>query len=201
MLARRSFFAIVIGFILMSGAAFAQQAPSASVQMNELGPENQAIAQQAGVWDVTETVWEAPGAVPTVTNGLVAERRMIGSALQEILRPASDVSGAGTKRIDYLSFNRVEGRWEYVSIDTRAPVGIMTASSFTRDDDGKVTLIFQPFAVAGPGPDVTGQMLRMDEIIVRQGPDRDVKEQHFIMADGTGRTWLAHRYAYVRRSS
>lgn len=32
-------------------------------------------------------------------------------------------------RMDYLSFNRVEARWEYVSIDTRAAVGLMTAQS------------------------------------------------------------------------
>jgi mannose-6-phosphate isomerase-like protein (cupin superfamily) len=61
-------------------------------------------------------------------------------------------------------------------------------------------LTFQPFAIAGSGSDVTGQMLRMDEVITEQSRDRDMKEQHFVMADGTGTMWLAHRYAYVRRS-
>jgi hypothetical protein len=60
-------------------------------------------------------------------------------------------------------------------------------------------LTFLPFAWAGSGPDVTGEMLRMDQVIIRQDRDHDVKEQHFIMADGTGKAWLAHRYAYVRR--
>lgn len=52
---------------------------------------------------------------------------MIGSYLQEFIRPASDTSSQDIKRIDYLSFQRVEGRWKYVSIEMRAPVGIMLA--------------------------------------------------------------------------
>lgn len=42
-------------------------------------------------------------------------------------------------------------------------------------------------------------MLRMTEVITFEGSDRDRKDQHFLVADGTGRTWLAHRYVYVRR--
>lgn len=86
-------------------------------------------------------------------------------------------------------------------MDTRAPVGIMPAWSFTRGEDARIVLTFQPFAIAGAGSDVTGQMLRMDTVLMYQSPDRDVKDQHFIMADGTGTMWLAHRYAYLRRSS
>jgi hypothetical protein len=37
---------------------------------------------------------------------------MIGSDLQEFIRPASDTPGQDIKRIDYLSFQRVEGRWK-----------------------------------------------------------------------------------------
>jgi hypothetical protein len=39
----------------------------------------------------------------------------------------------------------------------------------------------------------------MDEVISHQGLDRDRKDQHFIMADGTGMAWLAHQYSYTRR--
>ena len=42
-------------------------------------------------------------------------------------------------------------------------------------------------------------MLHMRQEIIVQGADRDVKDQYFTLADGTGNAWLANRYAYVRR--
>ena len=216
MLKRRHFLGAAFGSVLIPGLAAAQTqaartggsgqlglmplAPtSAAGRLNEPGPENAAMAAYAGLWDVTETVWDKPGGTPVTTTGLVAERRMIGSYLQEFIRPASDTSSHDIKRIDYLSFQRVEGRWKYVSIEMRAPVGIMPAYSFDRGDAAGVVLVHEPFAITGGGPDVAGQMLRMNTVITRDGPDRDVKNQHFILSDGAGTVWLAHRYAYSRR--
>ncbi len=201
MFERRILLGAAIGSVVTPVAALAQATPpSASARLNELGPENQAMAQRAGLWDMTETVWDRPGAAPSVTTGLVAERRMIGSMFQEFLRPADDTAGRDIKRIDYLHFNRVEGRWDYVSMEMRAPVGIMSAWSFERGENGRIELTFAPFAVAGPEADVTGQMLRMTQTITYGEPDREVKDQFFMLADGTGTKWLAHRYAYVRRA-
>ena len=184
----------------MADLARSQEPTPAAVQLNELAPENQALKQQVGIWDVTETSWDAPGAAPVTTTGLVAERRMVGAMLQEILRPMSDVSGKDIKRIEYLTFNNVSGQWEYVSMDTRADVALMPAKSFTRADaDGKIVLLHEPFVIPGNGKNVTAEMRRMDTVITHQGPDRDMKEQHAVMSDGTGTVWLAHRYAYVRR--
>ena len=42
-------------------------------------------------------------------------------------------------------------------------------------------------------------MLRMTETITLLSPDRDMKEQFFLPADGTGTKWLAHKYEYKRR--
>lgn len=179
----------------------AQQAPSsqlASVRLNELGPENEAIARSVGLWDVTETLWDGPGKPPQVTGGLIAERRMIGQMLQETLRSASDPNKI--LRMDYLSFNRVERRWAYVSLEMRAPVGIMTAQSYGREKDGDIEIVFQPFAVPGPGRNATGQMLRMRQRIITDGAGSQRKDQYFTMVDGVNDEWLAHQYAYVRRS-
>ena len=38
------------------------------------------------------------------------------------------------KRIAFQYYDRVAGRWQYVSIDTRFPVGIMPARSFGPED-------------------------------------------------------------------
>ena len=200
MLERRNLLGFAIGAVVLPGAALAQATPSASVRLNEPGPENQAMARRAGMWDVTETLWARPGAAPVTTTGLVAERRVIGSLLQEFLRPASDPSGSDIRRIDYVTFKRVEGRWNYVSMDMRAPVGIMPAWSVDRGEDARIDLTFAPLTIPGSGPDVSGQMLLMTQTIAYGDPDRDVKDQFFMLADGTGTKWLAHRYAYARRS-
>ena len=197
---RRSNAALCLGLILLIPAvALAQQLPSAATRLNELGPENSQIAQRVGIWDVTETVWDAPNAAPVVTTGLVAERRMMGSLLQEFIRPLGDDDHKNIKRKDLLTFNRVEGRWDYVSFDTRVPVGLMPAWSSIRGDGTTIDLTLAPFAFVGTGTEVTGQLLRTEQIITFEGSDRDKKDQHFMMTDGTGTKRLAHRYAYVRR--
>ncbi len=179
--------------------AVAQDKQPAVIRLNEAGPEAQLLAGRVGLWDVVETVWGHPGAEPVTTRGLVAERRLMGSLLQEFIRPPADEAHREVKRTDLLSFNRVEGRWGYVSFDTRVPVGLMPAWSSTRDEGGKIVLTFYPFALPGEGAEVTGRLLRMDQTIAFEDPDHDVKDQYFTLADGTGTRWLAHRYAYLRR--
>lgn len=177
-------------------AAPAQQAPSATKRLNQLGPENSWLVPRVGRWDVTETRWDIPGAAPVITHA-VAERRMIGSFLQETLFAPS--GPPKILRLDYLSFHRVEDRWMYVSMDTRGPVGIMPAASYGREQQGRIVVRFDPLVIAGDGPSASGQMLRMEENIIRQDANHDRKDQYFIMADGTGRRWLAHQYTYARR--
>jgi hypothetical protein len=96
-----------------------------------------------------------------------------GGRAGEFIRPASSTSSQDIKRIDYLSFQRVEGRWKYVSIEMRPPVGIMPAYSFDRGDAAGVLLVR---AVRDHGRWVRrgGQMLRMNTVVTRDGPDRDV---------------------------
>ena len=200
MLNRRLLLGSAIGSVLAPILSSAQEAPPAAKRLMQLGPENESIAGRVGLWDVTQTVRDSPGAAPKAI-ALVAERRMLGSLLQETLHPASDGVGGPINRIDYLKFNRVEGRWDYVSLDTTAVVGIMPAWSYTRGDDGTIVLLFQPFATVGSGANPSGQMLRMEQVISFQGPDKDTKDQYFILADGSGTKWLAIRYAYVRRAA
>ena len=191
--------AIALAFPLLA-AGQAQAAPSAAKRMNTLGAENSLLAQRVGTWDVTETVRSAPGAAPTANHYRVT-RKMIGSFFQEIAVPEPGAVDPDFRRIYYLSFNRVEGRWKYVSMVTNSPVGLMPAASFGPSQNGTIALQFEPFAVAGPGANVTGQMLRMDEIITLQDANHDHAEERFRMADGGGKMWVAYRYDYMRRGA
>ena len=95
--------------------------------------------------------------------------------------------------MDYLSFNRIEGRWKYVSMDTRAPVGIMSAASFGRGQKGHIDITFEPFSLPG-----SGQLLQMNQIISAPDANHDRKDQRFVLADGSGKMWLGQRYDYTR---
>lgn len=75
-------------------------------------------------------------ASPVVVSGLIAERSVVGPYLQETLRPAPGSSAADFRRIDYLTFNPLQARWQYLSMDTRATVGLMFAQGFGRETDG-----------------------------------------------------------------
>ena len=86
-----------------------------------------------------------------------------------------------------------------MSMDTRAAVGLMPAWSLDRDPANRVFLSFMPFALAGDGSTVSGQLLRMEQIIITSDADHETKNQFFLPADGKGTKWLAKRYSYVRR--
>jgi hypothetical protein len=173
--------------------------PSAAERMSQPGPEETALHQQGGSWDVVASLWPAPEAQPIVTRGLIAERVMIGPYLQEIMKPSPGSQAADFRRLDYLEFDRVEGRWKYVSMDTRFPVSIMPARSYGPARDSKITLQFEPQAFVGFGPAVEGRFMVSDMVISSPSADKMLKEQHIMMADGTGASWLFVRYEYTRR--
>lgn len=184
----------------LSGAqAISVEPRTATERLNQAGPQGEALARGAGTWDVTFTNWEAPGAEPTVVTGLIAERRMIGPMLEEILRPVPEAGGAPFVRVDDLTFNRLEGRWQYMSMDSRVPFGLMTAASLDPDPAQRVFVIFSPFATTGNGPGASGQMFRMEQVIQRQDADHETKDQYFTPAGGAPVKWLAKRYSYTRR--
>ena len=185
-------------------SAHAQSSASTSnditpANMNILGREGEALATRTGLWDVVETAWPRPGAAPEIIRGQVAERRMVGLYLHEVLHPGAD--DAGVNRFDYMGFNRVTGRWEYLSMDARVAVGLMPAWSFDKDTVERIRVQFDPFVLPGGGNVVTGQLLRMEQVYEKSGPDNEIKNQYFILADGTGIKWLAHQYIYTRRKA
>jgi len=171
---------------------------SAAERMLVPDAQGLALAQRAGTWNVISTLRLTPDAAPIVQKDLIADRSMIGPYLQEVMKAVAASSSPGFRRIAYLTYSRVEGRWQYVSIDTRFPVGIMPAYSFGRDTPGKIELEFQPIAFVGLGRDVEGQMVRSNFVISWDGPDRETARQYWVAADGTGRQWLAVEYGYTR---
>lgn len=172
--------------------------PSAAARLNEPGAEARPLATDVGTWDVTATLKPTPDAKPMVQKA-IAERKLVGNYLQETMHPDAGSKDPPFTRIDYLTFDRVEGRWQYVSMDTRMPVGIMPATSFDRGTDKQITVEFAPLGFVGMGDKVEGTMLRSNMVITRDGADHQTKEQQWIASDGTGRRWTAVSYDYRRK--
>ena len=187
------------GKVEAAGKAAAEGAqPPAVARMMTPGPEATELARRAGAWTVTSTIRATPDAKPMVTRGLVAERRMVGLYLEEVMKPASGSDGPDFRRISYLTYSKVEGRWQYVSLDTRLPVGIMPAYSADVQTSKKLTLMFEPLAFVGFGAEVEGRMIRSNYVLTRDGEDHEVAEQFWVQADGVGKPWLAVQYDYTR---
>lgn len=171
--------------------------PSAVERLLAPGPEAAALARRAGAWDVVMTIRPTPDAEPRVTRGMVAERRMIGLYLNEVMRPAAGADMPDFQRIDYLTWDAVQQRWAYVSMDTRFPVGIMHALGYGATNDDAIEVEFDLAALPGWGEAIEGRLLRARHVSTRESEDRDVTRQYWSQP-GLGE-WLAVQYEYERR--
>jgi hypothetical protein len=189
---------LVAGALAVSGLPASAQ-ESAVAKMQAPGPEAERLAQRAGTWDLVLTMRPSPNAEPIVWRDLIAERRMVGLFLEETIRPAPGSSQPDFRRIAYLTYNKLEGRWQYVSLDTRFPAGIMPAYSTDRGSPEKITLEFESLAFAGWGETVDGWMLRSSYVVSLDSQDAETARQYWTRADGSGTRWMGVEYKYARR--
>jgi hypothetical protein len=180
-------------------ALSADAPPAAAARLNAVDAQTRVLVARTGTWDVVTKFQPTADAKPVVITGLLAERKMVGRHLAEEMRPIDVTKSPDFTRIAYLQYSSVEARWQYVSLDTRFPVGIMPAYSFDQGKPGEITLEFAPIAFVGMGADVDGKMLRSNLVITHDGNDHDIVRQFWISADGTGRQWLGVEYDYKRR--
>ena len=194
---------LTIAAVLLAACGLTGQAqppaPSANDRMLEPGPEAKELARRVGTWDVVNTFRPAPAAAPIVRTGLVAERVMIGLYLQEVMKPAPGSNVPDFRRMEYLTYNSVEARWQYVSMDTRVPMGLMPARSVERQQGSSITVYFDNAALAGFGPQIEGRLFRARHVTTVESADRDVSRQYWISPGND--EWLAVEYDYTRMSA
>jgi hypothetical protein len=161
-------------------------------------PETDRLTQRVGGWDVVMTLRTAPNAKPIVIAGLIAERTVIGPYLQEIMRPAPSSKVPYFRRIDYLTYNTLQRSWQYLSMDTRAAVGLMFAQGVGSDQGRDLTVYFADFpAPTEFGPELAGHFMRARHVLTQESDSREVVRQYW--TEGAFPEWVGVQYEYTRR--
>jgi hypothetical protein len=82
------------------------------------------LSNMTGTWDVQQRMWPGPKANAVNLPPAVAERRLVRDTyLEETMHPADDRAdqSGGFTRHALLNYNPVNSRYEYMSLDSRAP--------------------------------------------------------------------------------
>jgi hypothetical protein len=185
----------------MQGKPVTPATAAASSRMLDQGPEAMRLQKLVGTWDVVMTMRPSPDAQPQIIRNLVAERAMHGLYLEERMHPGPNSGSPPFERIDYLTWDPIQTRWEYTSMDSRAPVGIMFARGFDRASGNgigpasEVTVYFDNFANPGGAGEVGGTM-RARHVDYLESNDHHVKQQYWTRLGAP--EWLAVEYVYTR---
>ena len=157
----------------------------------------------AGMWNVQQRMWPGAGADAITLPAAVARRRVVrGDFLEEVMEGIPGAREPFT-RIAYFHFNAVTRRYEYVSLDSRAPQ-MMTekseaegATSKMREDD-EIALDGDLFVAPrwGNSTNVTFRYRLSIGAIVK---DRQVVRLFLTpQSKDAGKEFLAFEYVYTR---
>ena len=101
--------------------AVAASAVAAAAPAQDASP---LLERMAGTWDVQQRMWPGPGATAVELPNAVARRQLVdGKYLEESMEPAAADAPppAAFHRHALLTYNPVGKRYEYTSLDSRAP--------------------------------------------------------------------------------
>jgi hypothetical protein len=155
-----------------------------------------------GVWNVDQRMWPGPGAAAVQLPSAVARRRLIGTALEEVMELAAASQDSFT-RVAYFNYNTVTKQYEYFSFDTRAPQ-MMYERSYgdgvraNAVDLRTVTLHLDSF-VAEQWGEARNAAFRL-RLVIDGGDNRQIVRLHLTPLSGDkADEFLAMEYVYTRK--
>jgi len=157
-----------------------------------------------GTWDVRQRMWTGPDAEPMMLPPAVAHRRLVGDTfLEETMKPAPGSDQEPFTRLAYLSYNNVNKRYEWISMDTRAPQ-MMFEISYGGGGPGRgqerrvVSLYLDSFVLPRWGK--TANAAFKQRRVIEADRDRQVVSQYWTPLSGEkAEEFLAVEYIYTRR--
>jgi len=114
---------LLTAIILMGAGAPAPVAHGQGAPPGKPGADTPPLLRDmVGAWDVRQQMWFAPDTKVIDLPRAVARRRLIeGSYLEETMTLAEKSERGSFTRVAYLNLNTVSQRYEYFSLDSRAP--------------------------------------------------------------------------------
>jgi hypothetical protein len=166
----------------------------------------QLLKDMVGTWEVQQRMWPAPGAAAVDFSGAIARRQLIGgSYLEEVMEPVNggtSTQSASFRRDAFLNYNAVTKRYEYTSLDTRAPQLMVETSPRLDSQPSAGELKLQGGAFLAPewgnSKNVTFKY-RLTIGNIKDG--RQTVRLYFTPEDVLPKKeFLAFEYVYIRRS-
>jgi hypothetical protein len=185
--------------LLLGGAALAQTAPPAlpaSTRLAMPGEQHRWLEPLVGSWTVEMLVYPGPGAQPFVSQGLRAKREWTlgGRYLREELR--GTVMGNDSARDAILGFNRLDGRFELVTVDTFEPGQMFYAG---RDEPTPTRFSLHGDSTeAGMGAEPTGRRRDLRFEFEVTGPDANVQRIFVRYPGGAEFLFVEQRFTRAR---
>jgi hypothetical protein len=163
------------GLIALADAPRAQTAEGvpAAARLAMPGDEHRWLEPLIGDWTVEMLVYPGPGAEPIVSNEVTATRQwtLDGRYLREELR--GTVFGQPAARDGVLGYNRLDGRFEWVTVDTFEPGQMIYVG---RDDASPEGFsMYGESTEAAMGPEPTGRKRELRFEFDIDGPDYNVQ--------------------------
>lgn len=202
---RKEITLICLFMIWLAGASNGQNpanssAPSNSLEMDSIlkqGDEYNFIKPLVGKWKAVQSVYSREGKI-LVQDTFKVERKMIGNFLQEIMEPLVSTQTNSFTRISYLSYNRVNLRWEYIVLDTRFPLMMFETSASQQIDKDKSIHLYLGAFILPPffGKEYTGQLTKEHRIITFKDSNTYIHEQYWTMP--AAKEFLAIKYVFTK---
>lgn len=194
----RRFLLCAYGLLIVAPALAGSASPATGALGNGAPAIPPLIREMAGTWSVKQWMWPAPGSQAIVLPPAIAHRRIIdGKFLQEVMSAAAG-SKDSFSRIAYFDYNAVSRRFEYFSIDTRAPQ-MMNERSAGRAAPGAGLRLHGGVFVAPQWGSARNSPFHYDLVVdpVR-GATQTVELYLTPLPASRGERFLAFKYLYTR---
>jgi Protein of unknown function (DUF1579) len=131
--------------LVLTGIIYSQLAAGAvdreAIQSTSRVPANALLQQMVGTWTVQQRMWPGVRKPAVSLPPAVATRRMIeGVFLEETMTRVDNADTPPFTRTAYFNYDAVSKRYDYFSIDSRAPQMMNYEPAESKDPDGVVRL-------------------------------------------------------------
>jgi hypothetical protein len=157
------------------------------------------ISRQVGNWTTRQRVWSSPGTEPIELPPMVVSRRMVrGVFLEEVMEAAPGSDQDPFTRVAYLSFNPINRRFEYVTLDSRYPPIMFETSVDDKIEDGRAIILYVTgfTTPSGFGEIPPREWASQRRLLIVQDSDTTLCRQYWTLPQSA--PFLAMEYTYKR---